>query len=91
MSHSPIQVAYCSWSDFKKEEWALAKDIIELEPTGKKLGEPLRRSLSESGDDRAASVRSRGNGEIQSRISVPADSGPLYRGTCRPDFGRVRS
>src|SRR6266702_246563 len=36
---SPIQIAYCSWSDFKKEEWRLAAHAIELEPTGKKLGE----------------------------------------------------
>jgi inosine/xanthosine triphosphate pyrophosphatase family protein len=39
MSASPIQVAYCSWSNYKKEEWALAKDAIELDATGKKLGE----------------------------------------------------
>ncbi|MBR0793302.1 hypothetical protein JQ631_29855 [Bradyrhizobium manausense] len=39
MSASPIQIAYCSWSNFKKEEWALAKDAIELDGTGKKLGE----------------------------------------------------
>jgi inosine/xanthosine triphosphate pyrophosphatase family protein len=39
MRSSPIRIAYCSWSDYKKEEWALAKDTIELEPTGKKLGD----------------------------------------------------
>jgi inosine/xanthosine triphosphate pyrophosphatase family protein len=39
MSRSLIPIAYCSWSDFKKEEWALAKDTIELEPMGTKLGE----------------------------------------------------
>ncbi|SFN50539.1 Ham1 family protein [Bradyrhizobium sp. Rc3b] len=39
MSSSPIQIAYCSWSNYKKEEWALAKDAIELDATGKKLGE----------------------------------------------------
>jgi inosine/xanthosine triphosphate pyrophosphatase family protein len=39
MRSSPIQIAYCSWSNYKKEEWALAKDTIELDATGKKLGE----------------------------------------------------
>jgi inosine/xanthosine triphosphate pyrophosphatase family protein len=39
MSPSPIQIAYCSWSDYKKEEWAIAKGAIELDSTGKKLGE----------------------------------------------------
>jgi inosine/xanthosine triphosphate pyrophosphatase family protein len=36
---APIQIVYCSWSPFKKEEWALAKDAIEFDSTGKKLGE----------------------------------------------------
>lgn len=39
MTTVPIQIVYCSWSDFKKEEWALAKDIVDLDSTGKKLGE----------------------------------------------------
>jgi inosine/xanthosine triphosphate pyrophosphatase family protein len=39
MTMAPIQIVYCSWSDFKKEEWKLAKGMIELESTGKKLGE----------------------------------------------------
>jgi inosine/xanthosine triphosphate pyrophosphatase family protein len=39
MATAPIQIVYCSWSDFKKEEWALAKSSIELGSTGKKLGE----------------------------------------------------
>ncbi|RXH00387.1 non-canonical purine NTP pyrophosphatase [Bradyrhizobium vignae] len=39
MSSPPIQIVYCSWSNYKKEEWALAKDAIELDATGKKLGE----------------------------------------------------
>lgn len=39
MVSSPIQIAYCSWSNYKKEEWALARGTIELDGTGKKLGE----------------------------------------------------
>jgi inosine/xanthosine triphosphate pyrophosphatase family protein len=39
MATGPIQIVYCSWSDFKKEEWALAQSSIELASTGKKLGE----------------------------------------------------
>ena len=36
----PIKIVYCSWSDFKKEEWALAKEHLELgSMPGKKLGE----------------------------------------------------
>lgn len=36
----PIKIVYCSWSDFKKEEWRLAKEHLELESApGKKLGE----------------------------------------------------
>ncbi|MEH2586258.1 non-canonical purine NTP pyrophosphatase [Bradyrhizobium sp. AZCC 1721] len=36
----PIKIVYCSWSDFKKEEWRIAKDHLELKSTpGKKLGE----------------------------------------------------
>jgi inosine/xanthosine triphosphate pyrophosphatase family protein len=34
----PIKIVYCSWSDFKKEEWKLAKENLELESEkGKKL------------------------------------------------------
>src|SRR5882724_512927 len=39
MAIAPIQIVYCSCSDFKKEEWALAKSTIELDSTNKKLGE----------------------------------------------------
>src|SRR4051812_1178329 len=39
MRSSRIQIAYCSWSDCKKEEWALAKEAIELGSTGKMLSE----------------------------------------------------
>jgi len=39
MATTPIQIVYCSWSDFKKEEWALAKGCIALGSTGRKLGE----------------------------------------------------
>jgi inosine/xanthosine triphosphate pyrophosphatase family protein len=36
----PIKIVYCSWSDFKKEEWKLAKEHLELgSMPGKKLGE----------------------------------------------------
>jgi inosine/xanthosine triphosphate pyrophosphatase family protein len=36
----PIKIVYCSWSDFKKEEWKLAKEHLELSSMpGKKLGE----------------------------------------------------
>lgn len=36
----PIKIVYCSWSDFKKEEWKLAKEHLELNSMpGKKLGE----------------------------------------------------
>jgi XTP/dITP diphosphohydrolase len=36
----PIKIVYCSWSDFKKEEWKLAKEHLELRSTpGTKLGE----------------------------------------------------
>jgi len=36
----PIKIVYCSWSDFKKEEWQLAKQHLELpSKPGKKLGE----------------------------------------------------
>ena len=36
----PIKIVYCSRSDFKKEEWALARDQLELDSMpGKKLGE----------------------------------------------------
>lgn len=36
---APIKIVYCSGSPFKKEEWSIAKDAIEFESTGKKLGE----------------------------------------------------
>lgn len=39
MTPGPIQIVYCSWSPFKKEEWALAAKTLELGSTGKKLGE----------------------------------------------------
>jgi inosine/xanthosine triphosphate pyrophosphatase family protein len=39
MATSPIQIIYCSWSDFKKEEWELAKSRIEIDSTSRKLGE----------------------------------------------------
>jgi inosine/xanthosine triphosphate pyrophosphatase family protein len=39
MAAAPIQVVYCSGSEYKKEEWELAKSAIELDSTGKKLGE----------------------------------------------------
>jgi XTP/dITP diphosphohydrolase len=36
----PIKIVYCSWSDFKKEEWRLAKEHLELDSVpGRKLGE----------------------------------------------------
>jgi XTP/dITP diphosphohydrolase len=36
----PIKIVYCSWNDFKKEEWMLAKEHLELDSMpGKKLGE----------------------------------------------------
>jgi XTP/dITP diphosphohydrolase len=36
----PIKIVYCSWSDFKKEEWSLAKDQLELDSApGRKLSE----------------------------------------------------
>lgn len=37
MTGSPIKVIYCSWSNFKKEEWEAAKDSFEL--SGVKLGQ----------------------------------------------------
>lgn len=40
MLTKPIKIIYCSWSDFKKEEWQLAKNELELDTLpGKKLGE----------------------------------------------------
>src|SRR6516225_7988423 len=40
MASKPIRIIYCSWSDFKKEEWRLAKDHLELSSQpGKKLGD----------------------------------------------------
>jgi inosine/xanthosine triphosphate pyrophosphatase family protein len=40
MATKPIKIIYCSWSSFKKEEWQLAKDQLELGSLpGKKLGE----------------------------------------------------
>jgi inosine/xanthosine triphosphate pyrophosphatase family protein len=39
MTAAPIQIVYCSWSPFKKEEWGLAKDTVAFDSTGKKLGE----------------------------------------------------
>lgn len=39
MTAAPIQIIYCSWNEFKKEEWALARITTELDTTGKKLGE----------------------------------------------------
>ena len=36
----PIKIVYCSSSNFKKEEWKLAKEHLELKSMpGKKLGE----------------------------------------------------
>src|ERR1700760_4556488 len=35
----PIQIVYCSGSEYKKEEWAVAKHTVEPEPAGKKLEE----------------------------------------------------
>jgi XTP/dITP diphosphohydrolase len=36
----PIKIVYCSWSDFKKEEWRTAKDHLELKSVpGKRLGD----------------------------------------------------
>lgn len=31
---SPIHIVYCSWSSFKKEEWAAMKDLFSLESQG---------------------------------------------------------
>jgi inosine/xanthosine triphosphate pyrophosphatase family protein len=39
MAPAPRKVVYCSWSSFKKEEWATAKDHATLAGSGKKLGE----------------------------------------------------
>ncbi len=40
MATKPIKIIYCSWSNFKKEEWQLAKDELELDSQpGKTLGE----------------------------------------------------
>lgn len=40
MAGKPIKIVYCSWSDFKKEEWSLAKDHLELDSqAGRMLGE----------------------------------------------------
>jgi XTP/dITP diphosphohydrolase len=40
MTTRPIRIVYCSWSTFKKEEWKLAKDHLELDSKpGKMLGE----------------------------------------------------
>jgi XTP/dITP diphosphohydrolase len=40
MATKVIKVVYCSWSPFKKEEWSLAKDHMELDSRpGVKLGE----------------------------------------------------
>ncbi|MGY3497311.1 non-canonical purine NTP pyrophosphatase [Bradyrhizobium sp. USDA 4502] len=36
---NPIQIVYCSGSEFKKQEWSIAKGAIQLDSTGKKLGE----------------------------------------------------
>jgi inosine/xanthosine triphosphate pyrophosphatase family protein len=40
MPSSPIHLIYCSWSPFKKEEWACIKDVFELDSLpGRKLGQ----------------------------------------------------
>ncbi|NPV24097.1 non-canonical purine NTP pyrophosphatase [Bradyrhizobium aeschynomenes] len=40
MATKPIKIVYCSWSSYKKEEWQLAKDCLELaSQPGKTLGE----------------------------------------------------
>jgi XTP/dITP diphosphohydrolase len=40
MTSKRIKIVYCSWSPFKKEEWSLAKDHLELDSRkGAKLGE----------------------------------------------------
>lgn len=40
MARKPVRIVYCSWSTYKKEEWALAKDNLELDShRGMKLGE----------------------------------------------------
>jgi inosine/xanthosine triphosphate pyrophosphatase family protein len=40
MTTRPINIVYCSWSGFKKEEWNLAKDHLSLESQpGKVLGD----------------------------------------------------
>jgi inosine/xanthosine triphosphate pyrophosphatase family protein len=40
MPSKPIRIVYCSWSQFKKEEWSVAKEHIELPSRpGTKLGE----------------------------------------------------
>src|SRR5258708_15746880 len=40
MSRSPIGVIYCSWSPFKKEEWACIQNQFELDgKPGQKLGQ----------------------------------------------------
>jgi hypothetical protein len=31
MPLKPIQIVYCSWSKFKKEEWNVAKTAIDLD------------------------------------------------------------
>jgi XTP/dITP diphosphohydrolase len=41
MATGPIKIVYCSWSSFKKEEWAIAKDQITLPSAGKPLGQLL--------------------------------------------------
>jgi inosine/xanthosine triphosphate pyrophosphatase family protein len=39
-SRFPIKIIYCSWSPFKKEEWDIAKQHLELASMpGRKLGE----------------------------------------------------
>jgi non-canonical purine NTP pyrophosphatase (RdgB/HAM1 family) len=40
MALSPIIVTYCSWSEFKKQEWDVAKRVMELDSEpGVKLGQ----------------------------------------------------
>jgi XTP/dITP diphosphohydrolase len=40
MIKKPISIVYCSWSSFKKEEWNLAKDHLQLESKpGRTLGD----------------------------------------------------
>lgn len=37
---TPIRLIYCSWSPYKKEEWDIAKDALELDSKpGNKLGQ----------------------------------------------------